>query len=320
LRRFFYRRQNLFGLILVCLFILAAILTPSLNETGNLVEDNGFQTVNKLKGFDPHPPSSTAWLGTIPRNPIQNQVDVLHTILSGTRSELRFGLIVALTTAIIGILIGSSSAYLGGWINSLAMRGTDAFLAFPVIAGIVLVRQLILMGVQSSGIFVFPNGAYEIIGKPTSLQALLFSLDPVMLALILFSWMPYARIINSMVQRTKNEEYVQAARTIGMRNSRIILRHIIPNTISPAIVLAARDVGGIVLLQASFSFIGMGGNSTWGNLLALGRNWIIAPGGNPLVYWWAFIPATFALVFFGIGWNLLGDGVNDWLDPRTRVK
>ncbi len=320
MRRFFSRRQNLIGLILVCLFILAAIVGPSLSETENLVEDNGFQTINKLRGLDPHPPDSKAWLGTIPRNPIQNQVDVLHTILSGTRSELGFGLVVALTTAIIGILIGSTSAYFGGWINSLVMRVTDAFLAFPVIAGIVLMRQLILMEVQSSGITVFFNGTYDIIGKLSSFQALLISLDPVMLALILFSWMPYARIMNGMVQRTKNEEFVQAARTVGVRNSRIIVRHIIPNAISPAIVLAARDVGGIVLLQASFSFIGMGGNSTWGNLLALGRNWIIAPGGNPLVYWWAFIPATFALVFFGIGWNLLGDGLNDWLDPRTRVK
>jgi peptide/nickel transport system permease protein len=75
-----------------------------------------------------------------------------------------------------------------------------------------------------------------------------------------------------------------------------------------------------VLLQATFSFIGLGGGSPWGDLLASGRDWIIGPGGNPLKYWWVFIPATAALMAFGIAWNLLGDVVNEWLNPRTRYR
>jgi peptide/nickel transport system permease protein len=84
------------------------------------------------------------------------------------------------------------------------------------------------------------------------------------------------------------------------------------------IVLVARDVGGMVLLQATFTFIGLGGNSLWGMLLVRGRDWILGPGGNILTFWWVFMPATLALVLFGVGWNLLGDGLNEVLNPRTR--
>lgn len=138
-----------------------------------------------------------------------------------------------------------------------------------------------------------------------------------MIAFILFTWMPYARITNAVVKTIKQTEFVEAARTSGAKHARIIFRHLIPNSISPAIVLAARDVGSTVLLQTTFTFIGMGGSSPWGTLLVKGRDWILNPGGI-FTYWWAFLPATLALVLFGIGWNLLGDGLNDALNPRDQ--
>ena len=137
-----------------------------------------------------------------------------------------------------------------------------------------------------------------------------------MLVLILFSWMPYARMTNAIVISLKQVEFVQAARAIGTRPARIILRHLIPNSVSPSVVLAARDVGSMVLIQAAFTFIGLDGSSTWGNILAMGRDWILGPGGGIFSYWWVYIPATLALVLFGIGWNLLGDGLSELLDPR----
>jgi hypothetical protein len=84
-----------------------------------------------------------------------------------------------------------------------------------------------------------------------------------------------------------------------------------------AIVLAARDVGGVVLLQATLTFIGIGGGSVWGEMLSQGRNWIIGPGGSMLGYWWVFLPPTFAVMLFGIAWNMLGDSLNDVLDPTA---
>jgi peptide/nickel transport system permease protein len=160
------------------------------------------------------------------------------------------------------------------------------------------------------------TGVQEVFGQPNATQNFLLSLDPVMLALIFFSWMPYARITNTTVMGIKRATYIEAAVALGASRRRIIFRHLIPNTISPVIVLATRDIGSMVLLLATFTFIGIGGRSEWGNLLAFGRNWVIGPGGNPLARWWVFLPATLALMLFGIGWNLLGDGLNDWLNPR----
>jgi peptide/nickel transport system permease protein len=134
--------------------------------------------------------------------------------------------------------------------------------------------------------------------------------------LILFSWMPYARITNVVVSTLKQAEFIQAARAIGARSSRIIFRHLLPNSITPSIVLAARDVGSMVILQATFTFINLDGSSIWGEMLVKGKDWVLGPGGGIFTYWWAFIPATLALVLFGIGWNLLGDGLSELLDPR----
>jgi peptide/nickel transport system permease protein len=245
--------------------------------------------------------------------------NITTTLIWGTRSALYFGLAVALITALFGVFVGSLSGYFGGLLGRLIMHVTDGFLSIPVIAGIVLFRQLLSLAMGSAGLRTFADGTVVLEAQPNLLQQTLLNFDPVMLALILFSWMPYARIMNAVVVDARQAEFIQAARALGASHLQVILRHLIPNTISPAVVLAARDIGSVVLLQATFTFIGMGGGSDWGELLVLGRNYIIGPGGNPLRYWWVFIPATLTLVFFGIGWNLLGDGLNVWLNPKVRT-
>jgi peptide/nickel transport system permease protein len=262
----------------------------------------------------PHPPFSQAPLGTLP-----GQIDIYHALVWGTRSALAFGLTVALAAAIIGVLVGSISAYFGGWFNSLVMRITDAFLAVPIIASVFFFRQLLVFVAQPAGggINLGENQALNrLLSQPIGLPTLV---DPMLVAFIMFTWMTYARIVNTLVLNTKKTDYVHASRAMGASHARIILRHLIPNSVTPAVVLVARDIGAVVLLQATFRFIGMGGTSAWGEMLVLGRNWIIAPGGNLLAFWWIFIPATLALLLFGIGWNLLGDGLNDWLNPRTVI-
>ena len=300
LRRFLSRGQNLLALVVVGFYVVVAVAAPLLAPPDDPDNPTPFRVVGRATDHTPHPPSQVALLGTLP-----NQWDIYYTLVWGTRSALRFGLIVALTTACFGVLIGATSGYFGGRINGVVMRITDAFLTFPTIAGVWLVKQLI-----------FPT-------RPdiplTSLQTALLNLkvDPVMLTLILFSWMPYARLINANIAHLKQAEYVLAARSLGARNARIILRHLLPNAIAPAIVLAGRDIGGMVILESAFTFIGLGGSTEWGALLVAGRDWVIGLGGNPLIYWWVFLPATLALIFFGVGWNLLGDGLNTLLNPRT---
>jgi peptide/nickel transport system permease protein len=188
-------------------------------------------------------------------------------------------------------------------VHGLLMRVTDAFLAFPVIAGVWLLQQVMQPA------FTF--------AEPTLIQQAFhdLGLDPVPLALILFSWMPYARLTSASIGQLKHSEYIQAARSLGMRNTRIIRRHLLPNALPSVIVLAARDVGAMVILASAFTFIGLGASTEWGMLLVVGRDYVIGFNGNPLTYWWVFVPATLAMILFGVGWNLLGDGLNSLLDP-----
>ncbi len=314
LRRFFSRWQNWLGLLLVLSFALVAILAPLISPAdpkspGPFQRYPGFRITDRA----PKSPDLAPPLGTLPGN-----LNVFHALVWGTRDALLFGLQVSLSTAIFGVLFGAGAAYTGGWINSFLMRIADAFLSFPTIAGIVLVNQLWLSVITNAGGVLYQG---EWLTEPDQSARfviwLIEHIDPLLLTLILFSWMPYARITNIIVTTLKETEFIQAARALGTSPARIIFRHLIPNAISPAFVLAARDVGGMVILQATFTFIGLGGTSIWGTMLVNGRDWVIGPDGGILRYWWVFLPATLTLVLFGIGWNLLGDGLSELFDPRS---
>jgi peptide/nickel transport system permease protein len=314
LRRFLSRWQNLLALGIVTLYFLVAISAPVLAPPKDSENFSPFLIVDGLKSGRPLPPSEKAFFGTLATGILMRQLDIYYTVIWGTRSALKFGLVVALSTALIGVAVGAISGFVGGWFNGITMRVTDAFLAFPLIAGVVLFQSLLLKAnpIPIDQLAMTPGQQVQTI----SLRSIIAQLNPVMLALILFSWMSYARITNTMVLRLKQAEFVQAAHALGANSSHIIWRHLVPNSISPSVVLVARDIGLVVLLQATLTFIGLGGESEWGILLAIGRQWILGLGGNPLTYWWVFIPATLALALFGIGWNLLGDGLNDLLNPR----
>lgn len=296
--RFLSHPQIVLALVIVGLYVVAAILAPVLAPQEDPEAPSGFRAIGKYYDPVPKPPDERAVLGTS-----VGQNDVFHTLIWGTRSALRFGLVVALSAAAIGTLIGAVSGFSGRLVGGLILRATDAFLAFPPIAGVLLLRQ-----VMNPDPFAGPT--------PIQQAFLDLKLDPVLLALIVFSWMPYARLIHAGILQLKQAEYVEAARAVGMRNRRIIRKHLLPNVIPPAIVLAARDVGAMVILESAFTYIGLGGNTEWGVLLVQNRDYVIGSGGNPFAYWWVFVPVTLALIVFGVGWNLLGDGLNAALNPR----
>jgi peptide/nickel transport system permease protein len=297
---FFTRRQNLLGLAIVFFFIVLAVGAPYLAPLPLEFSSPGWRML-------PTPPGALALLGTLPVGAGNIQMDVYKMIVWGSNSALRFGLIVSVTTNLFGLLVGAASAYFGGWINNVAMRVTDAFLTFPVIAGVALFQS-----------FYFSSDS---LSSPTPIESLLrgLNLDPLLITLVLFSWMPAARLTNSIVLQIKKDEFFEAAMALGASPPGIILRHIIPNSIQPAVVLAARDIGLAVVIQAGFTFIGLTGGTPWGDLLSASRRWIIARGGNILIYWWVFLPVTLAIILFGIGWNLLGDGLNDWFSPQKEL-
>lgn len=317
-RYFFSHWENWLGLILVLAFLAGAIFAPVISPQDKK-NPGPFKQVGRTSDFVPHPPTDKAILGTLP-----GQYDVFHTLVWGMRDAIQFGLLVAIGSFLVGVFFGSVSGYAGGIIDSLMMRIADAFLTFPPLAGVVFLQQLVGISITAlGGIYYFNT---QVAGRtisfqntPPTLVTFVSKIDPLLISLILFSWVPYARLVNSIVLTLKRTDFVQAARALGGNPLWVIRHHLIPNSIGPAIVLGARDVGSAVILQATITFIGLGGASPWGILLSMGRNFVIGPGRSLLTHWWVFLPVTLAVVLFGVSWNLIGDGLNDVLMPGSQT-
>ena len=222
------------------------------------------------------------------------QYDIFYGIVWGTRTAFKTGLIVVIATVLIGVIVGSVSAYYGGLVDNVIMRIVDVMLTLPF-----LLAALIMAAVLTPKI-----------GK---------SLAPAIIALVTFGWMGYARIIRGDILSVKERDYIMAARVIGVKDSRILFRHIIPNAIFPTLVLASLAIGDVVLSFAALSFLGIGteiGYADWGQVLSFARNWITSLN----TYWYIIIFPGLTLVLYVMGFNLVGDALRDVLDPRMRGK
>jgi peptide/nickel transport system permease protein len=309
-RRIFSRWQTLFAVGCVMIILFIAVAAPLLAPVDHNEGSQWFKIVCERKHCIPEPPSITSPFGVV------KEFDVYYTLIWGMRQALIFGLLTTSITALIGTVLGLSSAYYGGWLNGAIMRICDAFMAFPIVAGVALFAQASVL-LTATLPKINSNKITSIKESLNFFQAFLIKVDPILIALILFSWMGYTRIIHSQVLQIKKEEYVDAAHACGASHNRIIFRHILPNSITPSVVMATRDIGHMVVIQASLTFIGIGSSSSWATLLNLGKDWIIGPGGNLLTRWWIYLPITLALVFFGVTWGIAGDELNYWMNPKN---
>jgi len=288
LKFFFHQlRKNplsIAGMVIIFIFIVIAILAPVIAPTP---EGPGGAYDIPRDGYSPipQPPSEEHIWGTT-----QGQYDIFYGVVWGTRTAFLIGLSVIGAVLAIGILLGSLAGYFGGIIDEVIMRISDVFLAFPTL--ILAMAITIALGP---------------------------SIQSVMIAIVVVSWPVYARLIRGDILAIREEEYVEAARGIGSSNFRIITRHVLPNSIYPALVMASLDIGAIVLTAAALSFLGLGapeGYADWGQMIQFARNWIVGPPGEPFLYWYTvMIPGLFILLFV-LGWNLLGDAFRDILDPK----
>ncbi len=285
LRKLLKNPISVAGFALVIFFAVIALLAPVLAPPAR--PSRPYQIPRSGYSAVPKPPSPEHPFGTT-----EGQYDIYYGIIWGTRTAFYVGLVVVGAAAGIGIVIGSFSAYYGGLIDEGVMRITDIFMSFPF-----LVAAMVLTTILGKG------------------------LDKVIVALIVFGWMGYARVIRSEILSIRELAYVEAARALGANDVRIIFRHVLPNSIYPILVQASMDIGSMVLTAAALSFLGVGaepGYADWGQMISFARNWILGGQGNPLQFWYTVIYPGAAILFFCLGWNLLGDALRDVLDPRMR--
>jgi peptide/nickel transport system permease protein len=230
--------------------------------------------------FKLHPPSSTYWFGTD-----ELGRDILSRVMSGAKYSLGIAFIILSIALVIGVVVGAVAGYVGGLVDEILMRITDLFLAFPAL--------ILAMAIAAT------------LGR---------NLQNVVIALTAVYWPWYARLVRGQVLSIKEREFVEAARAVGARPSRVMLRHILPNTTAPIIVQLTIDVGYAVLATAGLSFLGLGAQPPlpeWGTMIAGARTFFREA-------WWYITFPGLALTLTVVGFNLLGDGLRDYFDPRSR--
>jgi peptide/nickel transport system permease protein len=213
--------------------------------------------------------------------------DLLSRIIYGTRVSVPMGVLVVLTAVVIGVPLGALAGYKGGWLDEVIMRITDVFLGFPPL--------LLAIAIAAALGRSFVNA---------------------MIAIGITWWPWYARLVRSQVVSIRHRHFVDAARSMGVSDRRIIVRHVLPNILAPVLVQASMDVGAAILAGAGLSFLGLGvrpPTADWGQMLADGRVIFLS-------HWWVSTFPGIAIFVVVLAFNLLGDALRDWFDPRTRAQ
>ena len=211
--------------------------------------------------------------------------DILSRIVWGSRISLRISMIVALVAGTTGLIVGIISGFFGRRVDDVLMRITDMFLSFP--------KLILAMAVAAA---LGPN------------------LNNTILAIAFASWPVYARLARAETLAVRQNDYIEAIRVLGAGNSRILFRHILPLCLSSVIVQVTLDMGGIILTAAGLGFIGFGAQPPtpeWGVMVSEGRNFLVHQ-------WWVSTLPGIAILTIVLGFNLLGDGIRDILDPKQR--
>jgi len=234
--------------------------------------------------YQGRPPAVGRWFGETGGL----QRDVFTLVINGARTSLLIGFTSMLGGVIIGTIVGSISGFFGGFIGNFLMRVVDVFLSLPLLFLILVASRF------------FGNGNVMLI----------------IAIFALFSWMGVSRLVRSLFLTIREREFIEAARAVGVRDRRIIFRHILPNAISPIVVVASLLIAANIIAEAFVSFLGFGVNPltpTWGNILTNALTFI--PLGN---WWWPFFPGLM-IILTVLGVNFVGDGLRDALDPRSRL-
>jgi peptide/nickel transport system permease protein len=285
IKRILKNPLGLIGILILTFWFLIALFAPLISPPKN--PGKPYLIPRASYSSLPSPPSQKSLLGTT-----GGGYDILYGIVWGARNSFRIGLLVVGATLIIGVMLGGIGAYIGGTLDMIIMRITDLFMSFPFLIAVIVLSI--------------------VLGKGQ---------DKVILALIIFGWRQYARVIRSEVLSIKSKDYIIAAKSIGVRESKIFFLHVLPNSVTSVLVLAFSDIGNTVLIAASLSFIGIGaepGFADWGQMINFSRNWLLGIEGKPLYYWYTYFFPSVSIISFVLGWTLIGDTLRDVLDPKLK--
>lgn len=276
---------SLLGLIILIGFVLVAIFAPKLAPPRD--PEQPYMIPRYGYSSTPKPPVPEHPFGTT-----EGQYDIFYGIVWGTRTAFWVGLIVVGISCAIGIIVGSIAGYYGGKFDEILMRIVDIFMSFPFLIAAVVITTILGRG-----------------------------LDKVMLAMVCFYWMGYARLIRGSILAIKEEEYILAAKACGVKDWQIIIKHVLPNSIFPVLVQASMNIGSVVITASGLSFLGVGapqGYADWGQMISFGRNWLLGTPENAFAYWYTIVYPGLAIVLFVLAWNLVGDAFRDVLDPKMQ--
>jgi len=260
------------GLLIIAGLIGIAVMAPWITASDGLE----LHLANRLQA-----PGSEHWFGTD-----ELGRDIFDRIIWGSRITLYIVGLVSIIVVPIGLLIGTVAGYIGGWVDTVLMRLTDIFLAFPR-----LILAMALVAALGPG------------------------LENAVLAIALTTWSPFARIARAEALTIRNSEFILAARVQGVSTTGILLRHVTPLCISSVIVRLTLDMAGIILTAAGLGFLGLGAQPPtpeWGAMISLGRQYLIDQ-------WWVPTVPGIAILVVSLGFNLLGDGLRDVFDPKSGV-
>jgi peptide/nickel transport system permease protein len=264
------------GLVIIIVLLSLSVLAPLLTEPN---VPNPYQMPRDWGARDAPPGTPGHLLGTT-----STGGDVFYGVVWGARTSLRLSLIVVGVTMTVGTIVGSLAGFIGGKLDEMLMRAVDVLLAIPEL--------------------IFALAIAAVLGP---------SFGNIIFALSVVFWVKYARIIRGQIIHVKQNEYVDAARITGDSKLNIFRKDVLPNSITPVIVQATLDMGGIVLTAATLSFIGLAeaGLAEWGVLVSDGQAGISA--GK----WWASTFPGLMVFLWALALNKVGDGMRDVLDPRT---
>lgn len=285
LKKFFSNFSACLGFVLLVFFLIVAVGAPYIAPPKSARDPYMMPIVTWSS--NPLPPSPEHPFG------VAGKRDIFYGVVWGTRTAFRIGIIVTVVSTLIGLAVGSVAGYFGKLVDEVLMRITDIFMAIPF-----LVAAIVLATILGAG------------------------LDKVIIALIVFSWMYSARLVRGNILQVKEEQFVMAARALGVSDFMIILRHVLPNSIFPVLIQASMRMGSLVITAAALSFLGIGapqGYADWGALLNYARNWMMGSQGEALRYWYMTVFPGVAMVLFVLAWNLVGDALRDVFDPRLRM-